>query len=370
MEENQDVEVKISRVPSKYRFKTVEDPELRDRKGPRAFSEVKLEVIEWLWYPYIPLGRITMLGGDPGAGKSFISAALAATLSRGESFPGEEEGVREPMNTIMLSVEDSPEDTIKPRLMNLNADQRKIFISDEDIVLDIAGISSIGEMARSTNSKLIIIDPIVAFLGAKMDMNRANEVRPIMRGLARLAKMLNIAIVIIRHNRKVAAGGKEGKAIFAGSGSIDFTASVRSELAVSEAKNGMKYMNHIKTNSGKQGPSIRYEIVEMPNGTGLFRWGEVVTGPLAMVIKQGISKRFRNEQEIKHWLFDLLTQAPEGELVKNIFAKGMLHGYSQTKLEHVKKGIAVSVKVGSEWIWKLDPAARDTLDADADGVIQ
>lgn len=370
MEENQDDTPQISRKRSKFRFRTVEDLELKDRDGPIPFSKVKLERINWFWYPYIPLGRITMLGGDPGAGKSFITAAIASTLSRGDSFPGEEKGIREPMNTILLSAEDNPNDTIKPRLMNLNADQEKVFISEEDIVLDIAGISSIEEMVRQTRAKLLIIDPIVAFLGPKMDMNRANEVRPIMKGLARLAKRMNIAIVIIRHNRKVSAGNKEGKAIYAGSGSIDFTASVRSELAVSEDRNGMKYMNHIKTNSGKQGPSIRYEIVELADGTGLFRWGEIITGPLAMKMKTGISKRYKNEQMIKLWLFDLLTQAPEGELVEDIFAKGMLLGYSQTKLEHVKKGIAVSLKVGHKWFWKLDASARTTLDADEDGVVE
>lgn len=369
LEENQAEPVKISRKPNVYRFRTVEDNELKDHVGPIRFSDIKLETIEWLWYPYIPLGRITMIGGDPGAGKSFISTALAATLSRGDSFPGEEDGIREPMASILLSVEDDPNDTIKPRLRNLKANQHKVYISSKDIILDVAGLSSIRQMVKITKAKLLVIDPIVAFLGAKMDMNRANEVRPLMRGLYHIAKDLNIAVVVIRHNRKVSAGNKEGKAIYAGSGSIDFTASVRSELAVSEARDGSKYMNHIKTNSGKQGPSIRYEIVELADGTGEFRWGEVVTGPLGMSPRIGISKRFKNEKAIKLWLFDLLAQAPEGELAKNIFAKGMLSGYSQTKLEHVKKGIAMSVKVGHEWVWKLDHAARDTLDADEDGVV-
>lgn len=369
MEELEENVVKISKKPSLFRFRTVEDNELKDRAGPIRFSDVKLETIEWLWYPYIPLGRITMIGGDPGAGKSFITTALAATLSKGDSFPGEEAGIREPMSSILLSVEDDPNDTIKPRLQNLNANQHKVYISSKDIILDIAGLSSIREMVRITKAKLLVIDPIVAFLGAKMDMNRANEVRPLMRGLYHIAKDLNIAVVVVRHNRKVSAGNKEGKAIYAGSGSIDFTASVRSELAVSEARDGSKYMNHIKTNSGKQGPSIRYEIVELEDGTGEFRWGEIVTSPYSTAARVGVSKRFKNEKAIKFWLFDLLKQAPEGELAKNIFAKGMLSGYSQTKLEHVKKGIAMSVKVGHEWVWKLDPAARDTLDADEDGVV-
>lgn len=369
LEEELEEKPVLSRKPNKFRFRTVEEPELRDYDGPIAFSDIQIERIDWFWYPYIPLGRITMIGGDPGAGKSFITTALAAGASRGDSFPGEEADVREPMNTLLLSVEDDPNDTIKPRLQNLHANQKKVFISPKDIILDVAGLSSIRDMVRQKKIKLLIIDPIVAFLGAKMDMNKANEVRPLMRGLYHIAKDMNIAVVVVRHNRKVGAGVKEGKAIYSGSGSIDFTASVRSELAVSEDRNGNKFMNHIKTNSGKMGPSIRYEIIEMEDGTGLFKWGEVVTGPLAHAMKAGISKRFKNETIIKRWLFDLLTQAPEGELAKNIFAKGMLHGYSQTKLEHVKKGLALSVKSGHEWVWKLDPAASLTLEADADGVI-
>lgn len=371
MQAKEKLDSKINRKSSGFRFKTQEDDELKDRSGPVAFSTIKTEPIDWLWYPYIPFGRLTMLGGDPGSGKSFISTALAATLSRGESFPGEPEGIRTPMNTLLLNVEDDQSDTIKPRLNNLHADQSRVFISTDDIIFDVSGLSALRQMVKETNAKLLIVDPIVAFLGAKMDMNRANEVRPLMRGLYHIAKDLNIAVVVIRHNRKVSAGNKEGKAIYAGSGSIDFTAAIRSELAVETARNGFKYLNHIKTNSGKLGPSIRYSIEELPDTTGLFRWEEVVDNKIGSISKiAGISRRFKNEQEIKLWLFDLLKEFPEGELSKNVFAKGMLKGYSQTKLEHVKKGIALSSKVGSEWVWKLDPAARDTLDADADGVVE
>jgi DNA repair protein RadA/Sms len=349
---------KINRKPGTYKFRTIDDDTMRPRSALMPFSQIKREDIRWFWEPYIPLGRLTMLGGDPGAGKSFITTAIAAALSRGESLPGEPDGVRGPTVTLMLNAEDDPSDTLRPRLENLNADMTKIWISTEDIILDADGFETVREMVKDTGAKLLIIDPIVAFLGAKMNMNNANEVRHIMKGIARMAKRLDIAIVVVRHNRKAPAGAAAGKAIYAGNGSIDFTAATRSELAVTETKNGMKFMNHIKTNSGRKGPSIQYEIVSMPDGSGLFRWGDFVVTMNAT----GLSKRFMNEAEVQAWLFDLLRAHPDGVQAKEVFSLGKLKGYSQTKLEHVKKGVALSNRIGGEWVWTLDPETKIVVD--------
>lgn len=326
-----------------------------------------MEEINWLWYPYVPVGRLTILGGDPGQGKSFITTAIAASLSKGEALPGEDVD-REPENTLMLSAEDDPGDTIKPRLINLHADQRRIFVNTDYIVLDEVGVDGIRKMALETNAKLVIIDPLVAYLGDRMDMNRANEVRPIMKRLADMARQLQIAVIVVRHNRKVSAGGKEGKAIYSGQGSIDFTAAVRSELQVEQAKNGMQYLNHIKANSGKKGKSIRYMIEDTSHGA-VFRWGDMVEVPVEFMTNKSVSRRFKNEHEIKQWLFDELKALPSGDLAKNVIAKGQLVGYSQTKLEHVKKGVALSEKRGAEWYWVLDPDASGAIEADRQSVV-
>lgn len=357
---------KISRKPGTYKFRTFDDDTMKPREGYVMFSQIKREDITWFWHPYVPLGRTTMLGGDPGAGKSFIIMAIAAALSRGDSLPGEKENVREPTVTLILNAEDDPADTMRPRLENLRADMTKIALSTEDIILDADGFETIRQMVKDTGAKLLVIDPIVAFLGPKINMNNANEVRHVMKGLARLARNLNIAVLVIRHNRKSPAGATAGKAIYAGNGSIDFTAATRSELAVTETKNGMKFMNQIKANSGPRGPSIQYSVESMADGSGLFKWGDFVATQNGSPL--GISKTFKDEKKVKQWLHDMLIQKPDGEMVSNILIAGKLKGYSQTKLEHVKRGVATSYRAGGVWYWKLDTSAP--VEFTDDGVVE
>lgn len=367
MDENSEIPVVMSRKPNKFRFRVLGDDKIKMRSGLVVMSEVKREPIEWLWEPYIPLGRITILGGDPGAGKSFITTAISATLSRGESLPGERENIREPMSILMLNAEDDPADTLQPRLSNLHANLQKIFVSSEDIILDADGLRTIEEMLDETEAKLLIIDPIVAFLGPKVDMNRANEVRHIMKSIARIARKRNIAVLIVRHNRKAMAGAAAGKAIYNGMGSIDFTAAVRSELAVLEApRSGVKFMNHIKANSGKEGPSLIYEIEALDDGTGLFHWKGFAEQP-GHQSASTISRTFRDETKVKLWIHDTLKNSPDGLPTNEILSLGKLAGYSQTKLEHAKKGVALSTKRGDSWHWYLDP---NGVVHDKDGVIE
>lgn len=362
LDENEGETRILSRKPNKFRFRTNDDGNLKERNGLLRISEVKEVKIEWLWDPYIPFGRITMLGGDPGAGKSFITAALAAALTTGRALPGEEKGVRPTMAVLMLSVEDDPADTLKPRLRALEADLDKVYFSTDDIVLDGDGLSAIREMIRDTKARLIILDPIVAFLGPKMDMNRANEVRHIMKGLARIAKEEKVAVLVVRHNRKEQAGNTS-KAIYSGMGSIDFTASVRSELTVTEAKAGHKFMNHIKANSGRKGNSITYKITSNEDGSPNFKWGDFAAWPPhGADTPKIIATRFRNEAVIKQWLYDLLKQSPEGIPAKDVLARGQLAGYNENKLNHIKHGIATSVRLKSEWIWMLADNAKPPVD--------
>jgi nicotinamidase-related amidase len=337
-----------------------QDPVRKEKSGLKRISEVKMEPIDWFWYPYIPRGKLTILGGDPGQGKSFITAAIAASLSQGNPLPGQEYDDRDPMTTLMFVGEDDLGDTIKPRLMSLGADQRLVFAYDENLVLDSRGLAKIDALIEETQADFITIDPIVAYLGAKLDMNRSNEVRPVLKALADLAKKHNVAIVLVRHMRKQPAGAKGGKAIYSGMGSIDFTAAVRSELQVEEAANGQKYLNHVKSNVGPKGKAIRYSIED-----DKFSWGEQVDAVQFIKETAKVSKKFKNETVARLWLFDLLRDAPDGLPSADIFLRAKAQGISDTKLKSVKTGLVITEKVGNHWQWRLDPSAQRIEGAEA-----
>jgi DNA repair protein RadA/Sms len=331
------------------------------------FTEVQIERVEWLWYPYIPFRKLTLLGGDPGMGKSFISQAIAAAVSQGEALPGQGNSDRSGRNVLMLAGEDDPGDTLKPRLISLNADLSRIAVSGDDIRLDADGLAIIRAMMAETEASLFIIDPIVAYLGAKLDMNRSNEVRPMLKGLASIAHDFNAAGLIVRHLRKASTNGSKSKALYAGMGSIDFTAAVRSELQVEEAKNGKKYMNHVKTNIGPVGRSIQYGIEDDE-----FSWGEIAEVKPNFSSAPVISTRFAKEDDASRIIYDMLKDAPDGLPSNDLYAYARARGISERTMKRAKEGLAVTIKTEKGWIWKLIPGSRtppvrEDLEEEANG---
>ena len=138
----------------------------------RKLSEVELQKVNWLWYPYIPYGKITIIQGDPGEGKTTLALRLAAACSTGQALPGMK--IIEPFNVIYQTAEDGLGDTIKPRLMEAGADQDRVL----NIAEDTNSLTLLDERIEAaivqTGAKLMILDPIQGYLGGKVDMNRAN----------------------------------------------------------------------------------------------------------------------------------------------------------------------------------------------------
>ena len=137
-------------------------------------SEVESQEVKWLWYPFIPYGKLTIIQGDPGDGKTTLVLNIAAKLSKGESLD-RDMNVREPVNVIYQTAEDGLADTVKPRLELAGADCEKILVIDEsDKSLSMAD-ERLEEALAKTGAKVLILDPIQAYLGGGMDINRANE---------------------------------------------------------------------------------------------------------------------------------------------------------------------------------------------------
>ena len=190
-------------------------------------SDVQSQTVDWLWYPFIPYGKLTIIQGDPGDGKTTLILNIAARLSKGEGLDNDMK-VTEPVKIIYQTAEDGLADTVKPRLELAEAVCERIMVIDETE----KSLSMIDERLETaikrTGARVLILDPIQAYLGGTMDMNRANEARDMTKRLSLLAEKYKCAILLIGHMNK--AGGN--KAAYRGMGSIDFFAVARSVLLV------------------------------------------------------------------------------------------------------------------------------------------
>ena len=165
-------------------------------------EDVVSKEVEWLWYPYIPYGKITIVEGDPGEGKTTLVLKLAAALSMGLPLPCDDYKEYEPIHIIYQTAEDGIEDTIKPRLEKAGADCSMIRVIDEtDKELSMTD-DRLEQAIIETGARLIILDPIQAYIGATVDMHRANEIRPVLKHLGIIAEKHNCAIILIGHMNK------------------------------------------------------------------------------------------------------------------------------------------------------------------------
>lgn len=229
------------------------------------YSSVKEKEIKWLWFPYIPYGKITILQGDPGEGKSTFVLNLIARITTGGEMP-DGSGNFPKSSVIYQCAEDSNEDTVKPRLLNAGADcSRVAFIKDDENALTLSD-SRIEETIKETGAKLVVLDPIQAFVPQEGDMKNAQVMRSIMRKLAGIAEKYDAAIIIVGHLNKAFSG----KNIYRGLGSIDIAAIARSILMISrdEEVPQIRYMYQIKSNLAPEGSGIGF-IFDLDKG---FRW--------------------------------------------------------------------------------------------------
>lgn len=159
-------------------------------------SEVEVREIEWLWYPYIPFGKVTVIQGDAGDGKSTFVLKLAAMLTCGEPMPFTDGEGQEPVNVIYQSSEDDADDTIVPRFIKAGGNlDRLLFISEKEKYLSFTD-ERLVEAIKMTDAKLIVLDPLSAYIGEDTGINSANEVRRQFRPLIEIAKERRCAILM------------------------------------------------------------------------------------------------------------------------------------------------------------------------------
>lgn len=314
----------------------------------RRIADVEPETVKWLWYPYIPYGKVTLLEGDPGTGKSWLGLAIATAQSLGRGLP-DVNGLS-PGNILVMSAEDGLADTIRPRLSAFEADINRIYAIDGLFTLDTDGYETLESYIRQLKPLLVIIDPLVAYLSGEVDIHKANQVRQVTAHLARLAEKYGPAIIAIRHLTK----GGSLKPIYRGLGSIDFTAAARSVLLAGSDPDfpQMRGIVHLKCNLAPLGQAIGYELRE--NGFFWTGHSELTTDRI-LAGSDGSSAL----EEAKSFLLNVLRDGavPANEVKEEAEARGI----SERTLNRAKANLKVEVhRIGEEgkrgkgqWHWEL-----------------
>lgn len=310
-----------------------------------SMADVEEKKISWLWYPFIPVGKLTIIQGDPGDGKTTLVLNIAARLSQGEGFD-ENMKCTDPLKIIYQTAEDGLSDTIKPRLISAGANCNNISVIDEtDKSLSMID-ERIEEAIIKTNAKLLILDPIQAYLGGNTDMNRANEAREMTKKLGLVAEKHQCSIILIGHMNKAAGN----KAAYRGMGSIDFYAVARSVLLVGriEGQPAKRAIVQIKNNLAESGHAKAFELTK-----DRFVWlGDYdIT---ADEILSGIEPRSTKQEMAKKLINDLMKN--NNSISSNeIFELALEEGISKRTLEIVKREMCIKTqKINNTWYWILN----------------
>jgi hypothetical protein len=310
-------------------------------------ADVEPEEVEWLWHPYIPFGKLTSVEGDPGIGKSWLTMALAAQVSRGAKLPGASRAA-EAGSVLLLTAEDGAGDTLRPRLDTLGADVLRVHAITEPLGFTCQGTTRLKAEIVRLGAVLVIIDPIVAYLPDRTDMNSASAVRPVLMRLARVAEETGAAILFVRHLSK----GAKDKPIYRGLGSIDFTAACRSVLMVGADTTdaSKRVVAHAKSNLAQMGPSQAYTLKG-----GRFAWaGRSSLSAEDLGAPPPDADQTTAREEAREFLLQTLAEGPRPQV--EVQAEAAKLHISIASLRRAKGDLGVkATRISDHWEWSLPP---------------
>ena len=315
-------------------------------------SEVDTQTVEWLWKPYIPFGKVTIIQGNPGEGKTTLALCLCAACTNRKPFPLMPE--HEPFNVIYQTAEDGLGDTVKPRLMEAEADLDRVLVIDESKQELSLSDERIEKAIRQNGARLIILDPIQAYVGEKTDINTAHEIRTIFLRLAEVAERTACAVILIGHLNK-AAGGQSA---YRGLGSIDFRAAARSVLLIGRVKRepNIRVIVHDKSSLAPEGKPMAF-CLDPETG---FEWvGEYDITADELLSGAGGNTATKTEQA-ETLILDLL--ADENEMTSEEVMKAAAEvGISERTLKTARRNLETRIEVkrrGNQWYYRLKSAAQ------------
>lgn len=342
-------------------------------------SDVKPEPVAWLWLGRIALGKNTLIAGDPGLGKSFLTLDMAARVSTGAAWPDAPDVPTTPGGVVLLSAEDGVADTIRPRLDAAGADVGRIValqairsVGDTrgggresarafDLSRDLPALEA---AIRSVEGcRLVVIDPVTAYLGG-VDSHRNAEIRGLLAPLGAIAERHRVAVVAVTHLNKSIGG----PAIYRAMGSLAFAAAARAAWVVSRDKDdpARRLMLPLKNNIAPDTGGLAYRIEPRGvNGCPAVVWEP---GPVNVSADDALGGtgdrdkggRRTERDDAAEWLADLLADGPRP--ARDVEREARDAGYSIATVRRAKAAIGVVSRkpaFGGPWVWTLPAPAQD-----------
>jgi hypothetical protein len=329
-----------------------------------CIADVERQQVRWLWDRRIPLGKVAILDGDPGQGKSTLTLTIAAKVTTGSPFP---DGTQPEVGTvIILSAEDDEADTIRPRLEAAGADLKRCFVApsvhqaDEpprppQLPGDLAWLEL---QIRAASASLVIIDPLMAYLDATVDSHRDQDVRRVMAGLKRVAESTGAAILVVRHLNK-----GQGAALYRGSGSIGIVGAARAGMLVADDPQdpGRHVLALTKSNLAAMPDGLAYRIVEDElYGVARVVWDGATTQTATDLLRPADPDEAPAQAEAEGILREIMTDVAEhgrisAKRVKQLAAQA---GVSERTLDRARKALGVVSRregfgAAAQYVWTM-----------------
>jgi hypothetical protein len=328
-----------------------------DDIGAYRADLVRVRSVNWAWSGYFPLGKLSLVEGDPGDGKSLLTMDLAARWTTGALMPDGTNGAG-PWPVIMVSAEDDPEDTLVQRLLAAGARLDYVHLITHGLTPEVpwtiaAGVESLKRLAVKTGAKGIVLDPLSAFFTDKTDTHNDSSVRSALQPLKVLAETTGAAVIAVRHLNKGAQGTK---AIYRSSGSIGFVGAARAAYIVAPEPGdpAMRVFVCVKSNLARKPPALRYEILESEGGHPYVKWHGAVDmnaqtaldGPNRpeSATAEETHSRGKERRLAGQWLIDLLQDGPKAWT--EIVELGKEDGFKARTLERARADVDLAKVIG------------------------
>ncbi len=328
---------------------------------------VEARSVRWLWPGRFALGKVSIIAGDPGLGKSQFTIRLAAHVSRGRPWPVDETEC--PLGSVLLvSAEDDVADTIRPRLEAADADLSRVHCVglvagangrrglslETDVTLLASKVAELGDC------RLIVIDPVSAFMGATDSHNNA-EVRGLLALLSDMAAERSIAVVLVTHLNK---GGERSNAMYRATGSLAFVAAARAAYVVTRDKDDPKrrLFLPLKNNLAEARTGLAYRVVTAGNGAPSLAFEPDPVTTTADEALSGVAAGPKPRDEAADWLRERL--AGGSVLAADIWADARAAGLAEATVKRAKRRLGVVTdktrgKLAGGWSWRLPDAEED-----------